>query len=141
MTYDGSYGARQIDNSAKHNRFLAALPSKDFSLLAGHLRSMPLERGVNLYDAGDEIEQVYFPLSGMASLVAVMQNGAAVAAATVGRAGIVGATAGLGSRYAFGRAVVQIAGDAAWMASLNSMERSRRAVRCARLSLNTTIFC
>jgi len=116
MLYHAPYRAWQLDEAANRNQFLAALPAKDFSLLAAHLRSVQLERGVVLHDAGDEIEQVYFPLTGMISLVAVMQNGATVLAATVGRAGVVGATVGFGSRRAFGRAVVEMAGDAVRMA-------------------------
>jgi CRP-like cAMP-binding protein len=108
--------ARRIDKLATDNLFLAALPPKDFLLLAPHLRSVQLEHGVILHDAGEQIEQVYFLQSGIASLVTVMQNGTAVLAATVGRAGLVGATVGFGSRRAFGRAVVEIAGDAVRMA-------------------------
>ena len=54
---------------AKVNRFLSALPAPDLALLASHLRAVPLDRGAMLHDAGDEIEHVYFPHSGMVSLV------------------------------------------------------------------------
>jgi CRP-like cAMP-binding protein len=109
----GTVSAARRPDSAKLNRFLMALPPNDFSLLAPQLRTVELERGATLYDTGDEIEHVYFPHSGMVSLVAVMQSGATVETLTVGRGGIVGATAGLGSRQAFGRAVVQLPGIAA----------------------------
>jgi hypothetical protein len=59
------------------------LPPHDFSLLAPHLRTIPLERGAMLHDVGEEIEHVYFPHSGMVSFVAVMQNGATVETATI----------------------------------------------------------
>jgi CRP-like cAMP-binding protein len=98
---------------AKVNRFLSALPAPDLALLASHLRAVPLDRGAMLHDAGDEIEHVYFPHSGMVSLVAVLQSGATVETATVGRGGVIGVTAGLGSRAAFGRAIVQLPGVAA----------------------------
>jgi CRP-like cAMP-binding protein len=104
--------ARRLYPSAKGNAFLSALPAEDFSLLAPHLRTVPLECGVTLHDVGDETEHVYFPKSGMVSLVTVMQSGATIETGTVGRAGILGATAGLGSRRAFSKAVVQITGDA-----------------------------
>jgi CRP-like cAMP-binding protein len=99
------------------NRFLAALPSADLALLSPHLRDVPLERGAVLHEPGDELEHVYFPHSGMVSLVVVMLNGASVETATLGRAGIVGAAAGLGSRCAQGRAVVQLPGEAARLAA------------------------
>src|SRR4029450_8076548 len=112
MPYGTSPAARQLEHG-KFNRFLAALPPHDFSLLAPHLRMIALERGTMLHDVGDDLEHVYFPHSGMVSLVAVMQSGATVETVTVGRGGVIGATAGLGSRRAFGRAIVQLSGAAA----------------------------
>jgi hypothetical protein len=44
--------ARQLEHG-KSNRFLAALPPHDFSLLAPHLRTIPLERGTMLHDVGE----------------------------------------------------------------------------------------
>jgi CRP-like cAMP-binding protein len=98
---------------ATSNRFLAALPPGDLALLAPHLRPVSLERGAILHDADDEIRHVYFLHSGMVSLVAVMQSGITVETVTIGRGGVIGATAGLGSRRAVGRAVVQLPGHAA----------------------------
>jgi CRP-like cAMP-binding protein len=98
---------------AKSNRFLAALAPADFALVSPYLRNVWLERGAVLHEPGDEIEHVYFPHSGMVSLVAVMQNGACVETATMGRAGAIGLSAGLGSRRALGRAVVQLPGQVA----------------------------
>ena len=112
MPFGAQRGVRAPGHS-KSNSFLAALRPEDLSLLTPHLRSVSLERGVILQEAGDEIEHVYFPHSGMVSLVAVMQSGATVETVTVGRCGVVGAAAGLGSRHSFGRAVVQLPGAAA----------------------------
>jgi CRP-like cAMP-binding protein len=108
--------ARQLEHG-KFNRFLATLPPHDFSLLAPHLRTIVLERGVMLHDVWEEIEHVYFPHTGMVSLVAVMQSGATVETATIGRGGVIGASAGLGARRTFGRAVVQLPGTAAWISA------------------------
>src|SRR5437764_13231450 len=99
--------ARQLEHG-RFNRFLATLPPHDFALLAPHLRTLPLERSVMLQDVGEEIEHVYFPHTGMVSLVAVMQSGATVETATIGRAGIIGASAGLGASTTMARAVVQL---------------------------------
>ena len=88
MPYGTPPVARRFEHG-KFNRFLAALPPHDFSLLAPHLRTIPLERGVMLHDVGEEIEHVYFPHTGMVSLVAVMQSGATVETATIGRGGVI----------------------------------------------------
>src|SRR5215813_4807636 len=116
MPYDIPPLARQLEHG-RFNRFLATLPPHDFSLLAPHLRTAPLERGVMLYDVGEEIEHVYFPHTGMVSLVAVMQSGSTVETAAIGRAGVIGASAGLGARSTFARAIVQLPGTAAWLSA------------------------
>jgi CRP-like cAMP-binding protein len=116
MPYGTPPVARQLEHG-RFNRFLATLPPHNFSLLAPHLRTIPLERGVMLHDVGEEIEHVYFPHTGMVSLVAVMQSGATVETATIGRAGVIGASAGLGARSTIGRAIVQLPGTAAWISA------------------------
>src|SRR5262249_58175329 len=90
MPYGTPLVARRLEHG-KFNRFLATLLPHDFSLLAPHLRTAPLERGVMLHDVGEEIEHVYFPHTGMVSLVAVMQSGASVETATIGRAAAISA--------------------------------------------------
>ena len=56
----------------------ARISPNDLARLLPYLRTVPLERGAVLHEAGDTIEHVYFPHSGMVSLVAVMRNGATV---------------------------------------------------------------
>jgi len=99
------------------NRLLAALQPADFSLIAPNLKDIPLTQGDVLQEAGEAIKYVYFPQSGMISLLTVMQNGSAVETATVGREGATGAMSGLGSRIAPHRAVVQIEGIASRIAA------------------------
>ena len=72
-----------------------------------------------------------FPHDGLVSLVAVMRSGATVETASVGRNGIIGGTAALGSRCAFGRAVVQLPGTAAWIpaAQLYAAAKESNAIR------------
>jgi len=96
---------------AARNRLLAALDPTDLAFLAPHLRQVPLKQGVLLQESGDAIDHVYFPQSGMISLLAVMEAGNGVETATIGREGAVGVMAGLGGRTATGRAVVQLSGS------------------------------
>jgi CRP-like cAMP-binding protein len=140
MPYGTPPRARQLEHG-KFNRFLATLPPHDFSLLAPHLRTIALERGMMLHDVGEEIEHVYFPHTGMVSLVAVMQSGATVETATVGRGGVVGASAGLGARRTFGRAVVQLPGTAAWIQRPDFMRLPVKAEPFAISSCATTSCC
>jgi CRP-like cAMP-binding protein len=89
------------------NRLLASLSHADASRLISSLSVGSFEQGQVLAEPGDETEQVYFPHTGMISLLAVMRDGKAVETATVGNEGVVGAMAGLGLHIALTRAVVQ----------------------------------
>lgn len=114
--------ARPVGQSiiTKHrNRILSVLTLPDQVLLKPHLKDVQLDQGALLQEQGDPIEQIYFPHSGMISLVAVMSEGEeSIEVATVGREGVIGAMSGLGPRHAFNRAVVQVAGTMARISTL-----------------------
>jgi len=93
------------------NKLLAALPHPDSSSLFAHFTVVPMAQGTVLIDVDDEVDQVFFPLSGMVSLLVVLKNGNAIETATVGREGVVGAMAGLGLHRSGVRAVVQLGGS------------------------------
>jgi CRP-like cAMP-binding protein len=93
---------------AHPNHLLSGLPVDILALLTPHFSTHHLKQGSVLYQAGDEVEHVYFPHSGMVSLLSVMQNGKAIETATIGREGVVGAMAGLGLYTSMVRAVVQL---------------------------------
>src|SRR5262245_43645987 len=56
-------------------RILRQLPADDLKSVQPWLSLMDLRSGVVLHEPGEPIERVYFPLSGMISLLAVMQSG------------------------------------------------------------------
>ena len=91
------------------NKLLAALPRRDFDALKPHLTMVSLVQGDVVYQAGAEVDSVYFPHSGMFSLLAVMRDGKAIETATVGREGVVGAMAGLGLYRSLVRVNAQLA--------------------------------
>src|SRR4030081_1085664 len=90
------------------NKLLASLPRDHFDRLLPNLVSVNLQQGLVLNEAGDEVDQVYFPQNGMLSLLAVLRDGKAIETATVGREGVVGAMAGLGLHKSLVRVVVQM---------------------------------
>jgi CRP-like cAMP-binding protein len=91
------------------NKLLAALPHADSEALKGHFTIFPMAQEIVLFEVGDEVDQIIFPLSGMVSLLVVLKNGNAVETATVGREGVVGAMAGLGPHKSRVRGVIQLA--------------------------------
>ena len=90
------------------NKLLASLPRDQFDRLLTHLTTANLPQGLVLFEAGDEVDQVYFPHYGMLSLLAVLRDGKAIETATVGREGVVGAMSGLGLYKSLVRVVVQM---------------------------------
>jgi CRP-like cAMP-binding protein len=90
------------------NKLLASLPRDHFDRLLPHLSTELLVQGQVLYEAGDEVDQIYFPNFGMLSLLAVLRDGKAIETATVGREGVTGAMAGLGLYKSLVRVVVQL---------------------------------
>jgi CRP-like cAMP-binding protein len=102
-----------VDTAAKghrDNRLLAALPPDTLALLDRDLKQVSLQQGATLLEPGDQVEDVYFPLTGLISLLVVGRNGSALETATVGREGAVGLHRGLGERRSFTRAITQIGG-------------------------------
>jgi CRP-like cAMP-binding protein len=95
------------------NRLLASLPRAEYERLAPALKPVVLKHGFVITEPNDEVEQVYFPYTGMISLLAVMTDGAGIETATVGNEGAVGILAGLGPYSVEGRAVVQLPGTGA----------------------------
>ena len=92
---------------ALQNRLLEALPVQDYGLIAPSLASADLERGRLLYDPGDRIDTIFFPLDGVISLMTLMENGAAIESATIGREGALGLMAAVAPRQSLSRAIVQ----------------------------------
>jgi CRP-like cAMP-binding protein len=95
------------------NGLLAGLAPADFALLAPQLAAFSLDEGAILQEADAPVDEVYFPIHGLVSLVTVMRTGETVETTMVGREGAVGSFGGLTAGHAFARAVVLIPGIAA----------------------------
>src|SRR5436305_1707472 len=74
----------------RRNRLLAGLPAATYDRLLPELESVALSQGLVLYDPGEPISHVYFPLTALASLLTLSEEGQAVEVAAVGPDGMVG---------------------------------------------------
>jgi CRP-like cAMP-binding protein len=97
------------------NRLLLALPSRNLKLLMPELEQIPCQRGQVLMDADSSLNHVFFPDSGVVSVVAVYSDGSIIEMATIGREGCTGVQAVFGAKRASVRLLVQIPGSAAKM--------------------------
>ena len=94
------------------NRLLAALPKKDYQAIQRHLEEVPLVFEEILYRPDELISDVYFPNSGIISLLAGLKERATLEVGLVGNEGMVGLGAFLGVTSSMNRAVVQGGGSA-----------------------------
>jgi CRP-like cAMP-binding protein len=91
---------------------LRRLSAKDFSQLEPQLKKMKMEQGRVLHPAGDAIDHVYFPTSGMVSMLTILQTGQAIEIGVIGREGVAGGSIGAVGSRSFAQAIVQMPGEA-----------------------------
>lgn len=94
------------------NHLLASLPAADLALLRPHLKTIDLVHEVVLFEAGDPVKRVYFPHTGVISLVVDLADGQMIEAAMIGRDSIVGASSALDGKVSLNKGIVQIPGAA-----------------------------
>jgi len=94
------------------NALLLSLPDDERDLILEHASPVHLSQQHVLFHPGDPIEHVYFPRSGVISLLMTAQGGRAIETGIIGREGLVGGEALLGAAQATARAVAQNGGDA-----------------------------
>jgi CRP-like cAMP-binding protein len=99
-------------NSVTKNRLLLALPRREFDRLKPQLEHVKCESKKVLVDADGSLAHVYFPDSGVISVVAVYADGNTIEMATVGREGATGFQEFFGGRASSARLLVQIPGAA-----------------------------
>ena len=91
------------------NHLLAALPSADVERLTPHLEFVQMKLGHALYESGSTLRHVYFPVSGIVSMLYVTKAGASAELAVVGCEGMIGIALFMGGETTPNRAVVQSA--------------------------------
>jgi CRP-like cAMP-binding protein len=99
------------------NRLLAGLPGKPRKAILQSTECIDLLMGDTLCERGEPCRYVYFPLSGLLSLVWVITGHAALETRLIGNEGMFGSTLALGVQRAPQRVVVQGAGTALRMST------------------------
>ena len=94
------------------NRLLLALPRREFERLKPDFESIECGYRDVLVDADGSLDHVYYPNSGVISVVAVYADGNTIEMATVGREGATGFQDLFGARASSARFLVQVSGTA-----------------------------
>jgi CRP-like cAMP-binding protein len=105
-----------------HNRLLLALPARNLKRLLPELEQIRCQRAQVLMDADSALDHVFFPDSGVVSVVAVYADGSVIEMATIGREGCSGVQAILGAKRSSVQLLVQIPGSAAKMSRVAFMQ-------------------
>ena len=93
--------------------WIAALAPADRRRIEPHLHERPFEQGQMLYDAGEAVEEVWFPMRGVVSLMTILDDDRMIETAAIGREGLVGVTCGPMNARAASRAIAQVEGVSA----------------------------
>lgn len=92
MSTNGSDGRTLEKWSRGHtdNYILGSLPQDDLNAVLPHLRHGRVERDQEVYAPGAPIRELYFPVSGLVSMVATLRSGRSIEVGTVSREGVTG---------------------------------------------------
>jgi CRP-like cAMP-binding protein len=127
---------RAMEKSVRSpNRFLASLSSADYELLRPHLKTIELVHAMVLFEAGDPIKHVYFPHSGIISLIVGLKGGQTIEVAMIGCDSVVGGSFALGASFVLNKGIVRAPG----IASILDATRLRKAA-AASSALRKTLF-
>jgi CRP-like cAMP-binding protein len=104
-----------MNSCSPRNRLLLAVPPRGLKELIADLEFIRCQSEEILLDADSSLDHVFFPESGVVSVVAVYADGNIIEMATIGREGGTGVPAVLGAKISSARLLVQIPGGAAKM--------------------------
>lgn len=98
-------------NRRGSNHLLSLLPADDRARILKLCKRVSLEIETVLHQMDDRVEHMYFPLSGMISLVIASPEGGTIEIAAVGNEGVVDTLVALGGERSHWRALIQLGGD------------------------------
>jgi PAS domain S-box-containing protein len=110
------------------NDLLAALSREDYERILPSLEPVTLTQGEVLYRPEDKVDYVYFPTSGLISLVSVTEGGSTIEVGMAGSNGMIGMSLFLGAELMPYLVIVQVPGSALRMGrEMFEIESSRQA--------------
>ncbi len=122
-------------NSTKilSNKILSSLSEKTTKSLKNKLVTFDLKYGEKLYETGDVIDHVFFPDTGMISILATLGGETMLEVGIVGYDGVVGLATFLGSPVSKNRAVVQGQGFAQKMKTADFLKACTKSPELTKL--------
>jgi len=125
-------------SDARANHLLAALPEAELQRWLPLLEPFDLPLGHVLYESGETLSHVYFPVNAIVSLLFVLEDGHSAEIAVVGNEGVVGISLFMGGESTPSQAVVQSAGRGLRLSSYAIQEAFGRNRSVMHLMLRYT---
>lgn len=125
--------------ATSHNRLLT-LPGEELEQLCPHLEHVHIRPDEFFVPAGEPLSHVYFPYSGVVSLIVTMRNGDTVEVATIGRQGMLGISVLLEADPAPYDMVCQVPGEAGRLTSPKFRELTEHLPVFRRRSLRYALY-
>jgi CRP-like cAMP-binding protein len=101
-----------LSHDPRQNNILASLNKTDFERILPDLELVELPLGFILSEAGDHVEYVHFPISGIVSLIYDLEDGSSSEIAIVGNEGMIGISIYMGGESMPSSTEVQCPGHA-----------------------------
>lgn len=127
--------------SLARNAILSRLPREELRLVAEKGEEYSATLREVFFEEGEPLDHVYFPLSGMASLVTLLEDGGMVEAMAVGRQGFVGLTVVHEANISGYRGICQIEGEFLRLPTASFKTLVDTAPRLRRQLLRYSEFC
>ena len=124
------------------NKLLKAFPDESRSRILPELKLVDLPLGKVIYDSGQKVSNVYFPIDSIISLLYIMEDGSSAEISVVGNEGMVGIAVFMGGESTPNRTIVQSSGHAYQLpASLLREEFNKmQAIRMMLLRYTQTLI-
>lgn len=110
-----------------HNLIIGSLPRAEAQKLISTAKPIHLNTGDAVYEDGDEIEWIYFPIDCVVSSVSILEDGSSVEISMTGREGLVGLPALVGGGRALHWTRTSVEGSALRIPTAALQEQFRRS--------------
>ena len=119
----------------QENRLLAALPERERARLIPQLEILTLFAKETVYETGEEMNYVYFPLDCIVVLISSVESKATVEVGLIGNEGLVGAPILLGAKHPTSQALILTEGKALRLPASIFRKEAKRSSRMRELIL------
>ena len=120
----------------QENELLASLPDRDRARLLPQLELLTLFAKESVYESGEEINFIYFPLDCIVVLISSVEPKATVEVGLIGSEGMVGAPILMGAKQSTSKALILTEGKALRLPAVVLKKDAKRSSRMRELMLN-----